>query len=129
MMLLDTVNNLPETTDSNTINDLLRKVLSDKTMSFDDKIECMVILSEKQWHNYELLDAVIKDRIEEWFIDNTSQLSRANVDSVISVVAYLGLQKVYNSLLHTKFHDESINHVIQEAKSELGDSVANPYEE
>ncbi|WP_028400052.1 hypothetical protein [Ectobacillus panaciterrae] len=91
--------------------------------------EGLLELADKQWHTYEKLDEITKDRVEDWVSQNWNVNSVDLVDVTLSIIGYLGLEKSYEMVKQEL--DKSIKHeirkMIMDTVDEYGDDVFDPY--
>jgi len=89
-------------------------------------------LADRQWHSYEQMDIVLRDRLELWILEYWDQNSLELTESVTGIIGHLGLEKVYDvvkSLLYSNTIPDVVRAEIIDTVLEFGEYVSNPYED
>lgn len=86
-------------------------------------------LSDRQWHTYELLDQEIKQQLERYLKSIIDFEDEEIMDYILCIIPRLGLENLFEYILKNKIniHNENVMANINEAESEYGGEVNNPY--
>lgn len=103
--------------------------LESENLDAADFLKLLLELSDRQWHTYSLLDAGLKERIEQCLISLWDGHDLVMTEDVIGIMVRLGLEGVNNFLGSRSPTDVSsdVFKEISRALSELGNSVSDPY--
>jgi hypothetical protein len=109
-------------------NNLLRYI---RTANYDleDTLEALYELADRQWHTYQLLNETIKLEIEDWLISIVDFNSAEIIDCITSIIGYLGLSSLYETIKATLIKDlnEEVRQIITETIKEFDAHVEDPY--
>lgn len=124
---------LEETISSDRIREWIRFLIEgqfpyeEKLLVFDALFE----LSDKQWHNYELLEASTQEKLENWLINHINLFDIKIVHSILGITARLGLKKFFLELVQIAETDtvipEEIRSALKDGIEELKDCIDNPW--
>jgi hypothetical protein len=134
---LDWVYHLPDNLSKEQIRSYFLSVLSEKMEdALIDKEtlgEALWKLSNQQWHTYEIVDADIKKRVEEWIINSlTGVVSKKFIELIGGIIGMLGLTDAYNKLKELYALSLFPTHIKIEFEhifNEYGDNVEDPYKD
>lgn len=86
-------------------------------------------LAGRQWHTYEILSDTIKEQIENYIFSIINYDSYEIMDLILVIIPKLGLKNLYRSIIEkqSNIYNVEVIKLIDEAKNEYGETVANPY--
>lgn len=111
----------------NYFNEFLQQYSDEREI--EDSLVELNELAERQWHTYKILSDEIKTRIEKYLVDIIDYDSLDIMDLVLDIIPKLGLERVYHSILENKekISQPKVIKIIDEAMSEYGSTISNPY--
>lgn len=120
------IDKLEEGCDAMSLQPLFKKLIE---LKYELKVlDLLANLADKQWHTYELLEQSNILEIEKWILDSWDKTSYDETDVIISIVAHLGLTKVFEKMQNSElFSDIEIKNLIDDFRIEVGSDVSNPY--
>ncbi len=135
MSLAYKVNALPETVTTGELAAYFREVLTQLNLdSIESKqlfVEIVFELADKQWHNYEQMDAGLKQDVDKATMSILlGQLSLDLVSAISGIIGRLGLCESYQKykvLASDQSLPTDIRREINNTISEFGESVDNSY--
>ncbi|MNN40563.1 hypothetical protein D3C81_1546420 [compost metagenome] len=106
---------------------LIEKPFSGK-LKFDF-LQALLVLSDRQWHTYELLCEPLKTQIEKVLISEWDGFDFDFSEGSIVVAAHLGLAGLFDFISNQNVSELSSEVAIEikEAIAELGSNIADPY--
>ncbi|WP_439851029.1 hypothetical protein ACTACG_06180 [Pseudomonas syringae] len=103
--------------------------LGSRCFNIAEFVKSLLELSDRQWHTYDVLDASLKERIEQCLISIWDGHDLELAEDVIDIMVRLGLEGISAFLGSRSLRDVSpeVFNEISLALSELGGSVSDPY--
>ncbi|AHG43554.1 hypothetical protein N018_11175 [Pseudomonas syringae CC1557] len=123
---------LPDFMTSKDVNAELLELLGSlgsRDFNIAEFVKSLLELSDRQWHTYDVLDASLKERIEQCLISIWDGHDLELAEDVIDIMVRLGLERISAFLGSRSLRDVSpeVFNEISLALSELGGSVSDPY--
>ncbi|KZX94273.1 MULTISPECIES: hypothetical protein [unclassified Sulfitobacter] len=136
MDVIEKIFSLPETVPSNQVGAIARELIPKSSKHGCNKqhvriLEALSELSEIQWRNYEKLDAITENEIEDYLIALPLEHIDLKIEEIITVIDRLGLQRAYEHLLNLCANgslSEFSASELAEYREAAGENISNPYE-
>jgi len=125
-MRIDDIKNLPEKIETKEVIQLINELITSK-LFFDEKLDILEEISDKQWHNYEKLPKKVIDKLEYFLFSNLLYINYEMLEISLQISIYLGLQNIYNHLINKKGYNTQQKKLINEYIEELGFDISDPY--
>ena len=89
----------------------------------------LLVLADRQWHTYELIDAGIKESLSKFLMTLIDLNDKGSLDAILTATCYLGLEDVYNYIVGSKgkITDPQVLAVVLDTEKEIGDTISDPY--
>lgn len=103
--------------------------LESQSLGVAEGVSSLVELSNRQWHTYNVLEAGLKKRIEQYLISTWNGHDPGAAEEVISIMLHLGLEGI-STFLGSRSPEEVSSEVFSEislALSEVAGSVSDPH--
>lgn len=132
-MILQKYENLPDYMKTKELEKYFIELLDyaeySKCASEEEISEALYELAIRQWHTYELIDKIIKDRIERWIEKIWNTKSIVLIDSLTSVIVNLGLEKSFENVKRSLNENVSkeVKEILEQTIKEIGGSICDPY--
>ncbi|MBY0204557.1 hypothetical protein [Paenibacillus cucumis (ex Kampfer et al. 2016)] len=133
-MNIEDVKKLPDRVSKEVLLKFFKKVLKDFKDEIIDKREFLLILIEltdRQVMTYELLEEDTRNDLDTALRRLWSTDSYEEVDTILSIVVNLGLEKTFNKIKESVTKEHNIDLItlneIKETIIEVGDHISNPY--
>jgi hypothetical protein len=120
------IKNLPEKIETKEVIQLINELITSK-LFFDEQLDILEELSDKQWHNYEKLPSKVIDELEYFLFSNFLNINYEMLEIYLQISIHLGLQKIYTHLINKKGYNIQEQKLITEYKEELGFDISDPY--
>lgn len=94
-----------------------------------DALQSLIELADRQWHTYELINEMLKEKIEDWLMRVIDFNSEEIIEYETSVIGRLGLSKLFSLMKDALSSDlkNEVRQIIVETIAEIGDHVIDPY--
>jgi hypothetical protein len=104
-------------------------IVSSIKYEYEEALESLLELADRQWHTYEMLDMNVRNQVETWLISIFNKDSINGVEYVTLIIGRLGLLKVFEYVKKLLEEDltREIRVIIHETIKELEGHVENPY--
>ena len=94
-------------------------------------LDILLELTDRQVMTYEIIEKNLRNELDKCIVSLWNTDSYDDVDSILSIVAKLGLEKTYvvikESLNNVERMSEDIYYEIKDCVEENGDNISNPY--
>jgi len=128
MIAIEDIYELPEGVTADFINPYFRLVIK-WDGGFEEKLNLLLELSDKQWHTYSLLDYETRHFLDKWITSNWDFTSFNQAETITSIASLLGLEGVLvmsKEVLNENI-SEDVREEIESFIDELNENINDPY--